>query len=51
MRLRQLNRMPGSNHQTFEKGVRHPDKATCADAIVALIKAAPYLPEYRNGIL
>jgi hypothetical protein len=51
MRLRQFNHMPGSNHQMFEKGVQHSDTATCADAIVALIKAGGYLLEYRNGIL
>ena len=37
-RLRQLNRTPGANYQTFKKGIEHPDPAICANVIVGLIK-------------
>ena len=43
MRLRQLNRTPGANYQTFKKGIEHPDPAICANVIVGLIKGTTYL--------
>ena len=42
-RLRQLNRAPGANYQTFKKGIEHPDPAICANVIVGLIKVTCYL--------
>jgi len=42
-RLRQLNRTPGANYQTFQKGIEHPDPAICANVIVGLIKVTHYL--------
>jgi len=42
-RLRQLNRAPGANYQTFKKGIEHPDAAICANVIVGLIKVTCYL--------
>src|SRR6266566_6078644 len=42
-RLRQLNRTPGANYQTFKKGIEHPDPAICANVIVGLIKITCYL--------
>ena len=42
-RLRQLNRTPGANYQTFKKGIEHPDPAICANVIVGLIKVTCYL--------
>jgi len=42
-RLRQLNRTPGANYQTFKKGIEHPDPAICANVIVGLIKVTHYL--------
>jgi len=42
-RLRQLNRMPGANYETFKKGIEHPDPAICANVIVGLIKVTCYL--------
>ena len=42
-RLRQLNRTPGANYQTFKKGIEHPDPAICANVIVGLIKVTTYL--------
>ena len=42
-RLRQLNRIPGANFETFRKGIEHPDPAICANVIVGLIKVTNYL--------
>lgn len=42
-RLRQLNRTPGANHETFRKAVGHSDPAICANAIIGLIKLTNYL--------
>ncbi|MEW6302362.1 MAG: four helix bundle suffix domain-containing protein [Verrucomicrobiota bacterium] len=42
-RLRQLNRTPGANYQTFKKGIEHPDPAICANVIAGLVKVTCYL--------
>lgn len=42
-RLRELNRTPGANYETFKKGIEHPDPAICANVIVGLIKVTCYL--------
>ncbi len=42
-RLRQLNRTPGVNYETFRKGIEHPDPAICANVIIGLIKLTNYL--------
>jgi four helix bundle suffix protein len=42
-RLRQLNRAPGANYNTFKKGLEHPDPAICANVIIGLIKVTTYL--------
>jgi four helix bundle suffix protein len=42
-RLRQLNRTPGANYDTFKKGIEHPDPAICANVIMGLIKVTCYL--------
>mgnify|MGYP006304570453 FL=1 len=42
-RLRQLNRTPDANYETFRKAVEHPDPAICANAIIGLIKLTNYL--------
>ena len=42
-RLRQLNRTPGANYETFRKGIEHPDPAICTNVIVGLIKVTCYL--------
>lgn len=42
-RLRQLNRTPGANYETFRKGIEHPDPAICANVIIGLIKVTNYL--------
>ena len=43
LRLRQLNRTPGANYDTFRKGIEHPDPAICANVIAGLIKLTCYL--------
>jgi hypothetical protein len=42
-RLRQLNRIPGANYQTFKKGIEHADPAICSNVITGLIKVTCYL--------
>jgi len=42
-RLRELNREPGANYETFRKGVEHPDPAIAANVIIGLIKLTNYL--------
>jgi len=42
-RLRELNRAPGANYETFRKAIEHPDPAICANAIIGLIKLTNYL--------
>jgi four helix bundle suffix protein len=42
-RLRQLNRTPGADYETFKKGIEHSDPAICANVIVGLIKVTNYL--------
>lgn len=42
-RLRQLNRTPNANYETFRRGIEHPDPAICANVIIGLIKVTNYL--------
>jgi four helix bundle suffix protein len=42
-RLRQLNRKPGADYETFKKGIEHPDPAICSNVVVGLIKVTSYL--------
>jgi four helix bundle suffix protein len=42
-RLRQLNRQPGANYDTFKKGIEHPDPAIAANLMIGMIKLANYL--------
>ena len=42
-RLRNLNRTPGANYDTFKKGIEHRDPAICSNVIVGLIKVTCYL--------
>ncbi len=43
LRLRELNRQPGADYETFRKGVEHPDPAIRANVIAGLIKVTCYL--------
>jgi four helix bundle suffix protein len=42
-RLRELNRQPGADYVTFQKGIEHQDPAICANVIIGLIKVTTYL--------
>jgi four helix bundle suffix protein len=42
-RLRDLNRTPGANYQTFRRGIEHQAPSICANVIIGLIKVANYL--------
>lgn len=42
-RLRQLNRTPDANYDTFKKGIEHCDPAICANVIIGLIKVTNFL--------
>jgi four helix bundle suffix protein len=43
LRLRQLNRTPGANYDTFKKGIEHSDPTICVNVIAGLIKVTCYL--------
>jgi four helix bundle suffix protein len=42
-RLRQLNRQPNANYETFKKAIEHPDPLIAANALIGLIKLTNYL--------
>jgi four helix bundle suffix protein len=42
-RLRQLNRTPNANYETFKKGIENPDPAIAANVLIGLIKLTNYL--------
>jgi len=42
-RLRELNRQPNANYDTFKKGIEHPDPAISANVMIGLIKLTNYL--------
>jgi four helix bundle suffix protein len=42
-RLRQLNRTPNPDYETFKKGIEHSDPEICANVIIGLIKVTNFL--------
>jgi len=42
-KLRQLNRKPNADYETFKKGIEHPDPAIAANVMIGLIKVTNYL--------
>jgi len=42
-RLRELNRTPNADYETFRKGIEHADPAICANVIIGLIKVTNFL--------
>ena len=42
-RLRALNRTPGANYETFQKGIEHSDPAIAANVLIGLIKLTNFL--------
>ena len=46
-RLRELNRQPGADYDTFRKGVEHHNPAIAANVIIGLIKVTTYLLDHQ----
>ncbi len=42
-RLRELNRQPNADYETFKKGIEHPDRVIAANVMIGLIKLTNYL--------
>jgi four helix bundle suffix protein len=42
-RLRELNRQPHANYDTFKKGIENPDPIIAANVMIGLIKLTNYL--------
>ena len=42
-RLRELNRKPNADFETFRKGIEHVDPAIAANVIIGLIRVTSYL--------
>ena len=42
-RMRELNRIPDADYETFRKAIEHDDPAVCANAIAGLVKLTNYL--------
>lgn len=42
-RLRELNRQPDANYETFKKGIENPDPAIAANVLIGLVKLTNYL--------
>lgn len=42
-RLRELNRTPDANYETFKKAIENEDPEICANTMITLIKIASYL--------
>jgi four helix bundle suffix protein len=42
-KLRQLNRQPNADYETFRKGIEHADPAIAANVMIGLIKLTSYL--------
>lgn len=43
LRLRELNRLPESNYETFRRGIENDIPEICANVIIGLIKVTTYL--------
>lgn len=43
LRLRELNKNPEANYETFRKGIENEDPEICANVMIGLIKVASYL--------
>ena len=50
-RLRELNRQPDANYETFKKGIEHPDPAIAANVMIGLIKLTNYLLGRQIAVL
>lgn len=45
--LRQLNRIPDANYETFKRGIEHPDPAISVNVIIGLIRVTSYLLDHQ----
>ncbi len=43
IRLRELNKIPNANYETFKKAIEHESPEICANAMIGLIKVVSYL--------
>ncbi len=43
VRLRELNKDPNGNYETFRKGIEHKNPEICANVMIGLVKVASYL--------
>ena len=43
LRLRELNRTPDANYDTFKKAIEHEEPEICANTMICLIKITSYL--------
>jgi four helix bundle suffix protein len=43
LRLRELNRTPNANYDTFRKAIENPEPEICANVMIGLIKITSYL--------
>ncbi len=50
-RLRELNRLPDGDYETFRKGIEHADPAICVNVIIGLIKVTTFLLDRQVGRL
>jgi len=50
-RLRELNRQPGADYDTFRKGIEHDDPAVTANVIIGLIKVTTSQAVTAQGIV
>ncbi len=50
-RLRELNRIPNSNYETFRRAIENENPEICANAIIGLIKVTTYLLDKQIGAL
>ena len=43
LRLRELNKIPNANYETFNKGIENESPEICANVMIGLIKVVSYL--------
>lgn len=46
-RLRELNKIPNSNYETFKKGIENENPEICANVMIGLIKVASFLLDHQ----
>ena len=46
-RLRELNKIPNANYETFKKAIENESPEICANAMIGLIKVVSYLLDHQ----